>query len=92
MNVTKRGRGVGGASRPISDVRCSPLSPSLCQDACVKASPVPPPSSSPKCTKWIIHGSLSLSNPCWAGQLFCSRSDFFGAGERNEGGRNKQKK
>lgn len=66
--------------------RCAfPLSqsPSLSGCLCENKS-VPPPSSSPKCTKWIIHGSLSLSNPCWAGQLFCSRSDFFGAGERGE--------
>lgn len=36
-----------------------PLSPRLCQGVSVKTSPFPPPSSSPKCTKWIIHRSLS---------------------------------
>lgn len=31
-----------GEKKSISDVRGCPLSPSLCQGACVKASPVPP--------------------------------------------------
>lgn len=34
-----------------------PLSPGLCQDVSAKTSPFPPPSSSLKYTKWIIHRS-----------------------------------
>lgn len=57
-----------------SEFPISLFSPRLCQDVFAKTSPAPPPSSSLKCTKWIIHKVApcpvlssvlsSVSNPC----------------------------
>lgn len=64
----------GSSESPISL-----FSPRLCQDVFAKTSPAAPPSSSLKCTKWIIHkvapcpvlsSVLSpVSNPCWVGAV-----------------------